>query len=1043
MVTVIAVTAIIVKNEIKNKAKREVITIAFNEEQGQENEELENVNTSADEKMSDDKKEKIDEAKDKIKEKLKDKKVRTFILSHLVPILIVIAIILFIIILIGQFAFLTTMPGMILEKIKEFGRSVWGDFVGFFTGDTVTASVSKEDVVELAQYIQNMGYDIESCGFGKTVYKEADEDDLSTTKQLEKIGESVDGKEYLKAYIASNESTYVLSSFSLNGFLQEQGSKIVAFVKNDPTQVVNNEEVSTGMINILGTSYGEPMEKYVKIDRENEKMTVYTDAIYLPIVGTFTDEMGLTENGSIQWGSMFSYDLSTWTSKYGKPLELFLSVHLSTMMPDLSYRIAKDQELNTKVNVVLQDINVKYDTSVKSVGDNTANITKEQIVNAFLEYGLSGQKYQYTEEVEVEDDEAESSEEQNTLNNSTSEQTTTETVTKEVNFFDEIKKSLTTQEERNQLFRNIIQMASDNFLSDSFGINIANALINDNEGNAIINLLKKCGNNLLSLAQRLFNGGDSEYIVYIKKGEEEVPGLNGITYDDLFELADITAQGLEDGIDRVKWPYIQSVTNHWYYNDIDFSKGVYRKATTAKKKILYESADEENSALSKHNIEVELDATLTADEGIVYQVCEPEATGPNRHILEIFSDKYYKYDGTVETAKKIENAKLYEKYGTESIGQDVTYNGEKHTIEEPTVEKEEVSFEENKADALTAFSILENMHSEEAEFAYRNLKDLVINLGYFNKDELTSDLKNAMLWLIKSNNKNEEFEVEKDANEYGMVIKGVNGREVIAPENCKVSVDDEGVVTLKFKKMSDETVELLKYIYEKDYKNINPDILVGLTMKIKGLENVKTGIAKRGETIGTATSELNVVMFDIDKSIIENIEEYMVQEHNNIYEENMKDKMTRIYQEGIDIGRIDEDGYYENSAVSTGHGTWSYNPSDFDLLCAITASEDNGSYEGALAVITTACNRTESAKWKSKGSDPLSQYRAKGQFSGYLDGYYIKWLNGKYPDYVKQAVEDAVQKGIRNHKYGSFRANYAQGREQIGAGGNWYFDVIV
>lgn len=35
-----------------------------------------------------------------------------------------------------------------------------------------------------------------------------------------------------------------------------------------------------------------------------------------------------------------------------------------------------------------------------------------------------------------------------------------------------------------------------------------------------------------------------------------------------------------------------------------------------------------------------------------------------------------------------------------------------------------------------------------------------------------------------------------------------------------------------------------------------------------------------------------------------------------------------------------------------------------DLLCAITAQECGSSYTGSLAVITTACNRAESTKWK-------------------------------------------------------------------------------
>lgn len=123
-------------------------------------------------------------------------------------------------------------------------------------------------------------------------------------------------------------------------------------------------------------------------------------------------------------------------------------------------------------------------------------------------------------------------------------------------------------------------------------------------------------------------------------------------------------------------------------------------------------------------------------------------------------------------------------------------------------------------------------------------------------------------------------------------------------------------------------------------------------------------------------------------------------------------------------------------SVTYSNGVWSYSDEEFDLLCAITAQECSTSYEGALAVITCACNRAESTKWARNGSDPLSQYKAPGQFCYSIDSYWKKRLNGNYADYVVQAVKDALN-GKRNHNYLSFRtAGYASG-EYIG--GNVYF----
>ena len=117
--------------------------------------------------------------------------------------------------------------------------------------------------------------------------------------------------------------------------------------------------------------------------------------------------------------------------------------------------------------------------------------------------------------------------------------------------------------------------------------------------------------------------------------------------------------------------------------------------------------------------------------------------------------------------------------------------------------------------------------------------------------------------------------------------------------------------------------------------------------------------------------------------------------------------------------------------VSYSGGKWSYNASEFDLLCAITAQESSSSYAGSLAVITTACNRAE-----ARGTDPLTEYKRKGQFCYTIDSYWKRRLNGNYASFVSQAVTDALN-GARNHNYRSFRA--AGTHSGVNIGGNVYF----
>ena len=145
-------------------------------------------------------------------------------------------------------------------------------------------------------------------------------------------------------------------------------------------------------------------------------------------------------------------------------------------------------------------------------------------------------------------------------------------------------------------------------------------------------------------------------------------------------------------------------------------------------------------------------------------------------------------------------------------------------------------------------------------------------------------------------------------------------------------------------------------------------------------------------------------------------------ERTLISEEIIKEPVEKVVQISSVISS--RSGSRSSGVVVSG-SEWSYSAEDFDLMCAITAQEDNTSYTGALAVITTACNRAE-----NNGTDPLTEYKKRGQFCYTIDNYWVRRLNGNYPDYVAQAVEDALN-GARNHGYTSFRASGAG--ERIGS----------
>ena len=233
-------------------------------------------------------------------------------------------------------------------------------------------------------------------------------------------------------------------------------------------------------------------------------------------------------------------------------------------------------------------------------------------------------------------------------------------------------------------------------------------------------------------------------------------------------------------------------------------------------------------------------------------------------------------------------------------------------------------------------------------------------------------------------------------------------------EASEVSETSENVTVDKLLESYDSIIEKIETIQETiPYETITKDVSNGATTK-------KDTVIQQGEDgLREVTYK---VKYQNDVEI----------ERTEISSTIIKEPVNKI----VEVRRNTITNRSSKSSVSYNNGVWTYSAADLDLLCAITAQECSSSYEGALAVITTACNRAESSKWASKGSDPLSQYKAPGQFCYSIDSHWKKRLNGNYSSAVKQAVTDALN-GKRNHNYLSFRAAGHASGEYIG--GNVYF----
>ena len=74
-------------------------------------------------------------------------------------------------------------------------------------------------------------------------------------------------------------------------------------------------------------------------------------------------------------------------------------------------------------------------------------------------------------------------------------------------------------------------------------------------------------------------------------------------------------------------------------------------------------------------------------------------------------------------------------------------------------------------ESLAAFSILENTKTLDADYAYRDLKELFCELDYFDKEDLTEPAKDVLEWILPdSGSEGWPVRTYDKLNEYGSLI---------------------------------------------------------------------------------------------------------------------------------------------------------------------------------------------------------------------------------------------------------------------------------
>jgi len=279
----------------------------------------------------------------------------------------------------------------------------------------------------------------------------------------------------------------------------------------------------------------------------------------------------------------------------------------------------------------------------------------------------------------------------------------------------------------------------------------------------------------------LQTGYDEETGEWIGQYSEE-------TMDWLQDLQKDKAEEIKTSI-----PYISSVTNHWFRNvyfegtdstgasndtDVgidgdldgleDFNESTGEKTQKSRKLSsddnVYKTGDDVEATMeyTDDDIPAELEGKKITTKGTMEDGISQTKEGvrgltnPTTKAIfkggtvdgKTYEGKYYIYDGTVERAKAIQAARRGENNG---------------------VVKEEVNLTK---ESLRAFTILEGSETLDAQFIYRDLKELVIEIGYFEREDFYEIEKQVLEWpipeYIPADWPNKE--IEKQILEYGSII---------------------------------------------------------------------------------------------------------------------------------------------------------------------------------------------------------------------------------------------------------------------------------
>ncbi len=287
----------------------------------------------------------------------------------------------------------------------------------------------------------------------------------------------------------------------------------------------------------------------------------------------------------------------------------------------------------------------------------------------------------------------------------------------------------------------------------------------DRMGEYKLYALKEDGNYATSESEIFYQDENKKNTTGSVYTEENGYILYSGTYDDAKKLTISVAKKpvtikIGDNYKDLNWNEVSSNKYSAYSTEVNTSSDYQQ---------LYHAGEEEYDKEDDGTIKKAMEHIYAkVDVGNITQTGEGQRGVTNSKIKKMFlQNRYFVYNGDKLRAEAITAMRNDEKNGFD-YGPLVKSDGTPYTLEELeekkiTLNKDGDVVSENSTEekttftakdlsgnvsinqeSLDAFTMLENTHTLDADYIYRDFKELIVELGYFEKDELTDETPRVM-----------------------------------------------------------------------------------------------------------------------------------------------------------------------------------------------------------------------------------------------------------------------------------------------------------